>query len=451
MGAAAAGWRRFADFFTRSENDSDSHGPIMSQYAYALIGLTAIVAALVGLLTFAALRFIAAMRDMKGQLREGRDERLFMAAALEDALARLKAQERAMTERAEASERLAADIVSSLTSGLLVVGLDGRLRMLNPAGRRLLGLAADVRVDDLDALAPGAPALVALIREALATGASSARQVLRMPGGEPAATHFGVTVSPLSSGEGGTQGAIALFTDLTAVMALEEQLRVKDGLARLGELTAGLAHEFRNGLATVHGYGRLMQPERLPSDYRPYLEGIRGEVAALEEVVSRFLSFAGPVPLTLAPVDLRALAERVAGELGHAASQAGGRIRVEGEFATLDADEVLLRQALLNLLQNALQACAGAGTPPDVVIEGQVDPLRGGARVAVSDNGPGVAPHLRERIFQPFVTLSGHGTGLGLALVQKIVVSHGGRVVAGAAASGGARFQIDFPLPAALV
>ena len=105
--------------------------------------------------------------------------------------------------------------------------------------------------------------------------------------------HLGVTVSPLS-GEREVEGAICLFSDLTAVVALEEQLRLKEALARLGELTAGLAHELRNGLAPIHGYARLLNPEALPHPQREYIEAIRSETQALGDVVTRFLEFAKP-------------------------------------------------------------------------------------------------------------------------------------------------------------
>jgi signal transduction histidine kinase len=418
-----------------------------SQNAYALLGLTAIVAGLVGLLTFAVLRFLSAMRDMGGQLRESRSDRVFMASALEEAVGKLKAQERAMAERAEASERLSAEIVSGLMAGLIVVGLDREVRMLNAAGRRLLDVPPGGVSEPLDLLLRRARPLASLIDECLATARPIVRRSIEMPDGSSPATHLGVTVSPLFDGAGGLHGAIGLFTDLTSIVALEEQLRLKDSLARLGELTAGLAHEFRNGLATVHGYARLIDPARLPAEYRPYMEGIRQETASLEEVVSKFLNFAGPTPITMAPVDLRAVAARAAEEFRAAARESGGQIAIRGEFRRIEGDEVLLRQALNNVLQNALQACAAAGVPPAIVIEGQVDAVRCTARLVVSDNGPGIEPALRERVFQPFFTSKGHGTGLGLAVVQKIIVSHGGRVTAGAVASGGAAIQIELPLP----
>src|SRR5436190_23304302 len=112
----------------------------MTVPAYALIGLTAIVAALAGGLAFTVLRMFAAARAMsKGQAQHGA-ETAFMAAAMEEAMARLKLREQALAARAEASERLSDEIIASLTSGLLVVGDDHRVQSLNPSGRRLLGL-----------------------------------------------------------------------------------------------------------------------------------------------------------------------------------------------------------------------------------------------------------------------------------------------------------------------
>ncbi|RPI50402.1 MAG: hypothetical protein EHM55_21485, partial [Acidobacteria bacterium] len=130
----------------------------MNPSAYAFIGLTAIVAGLIGILVFAVLRFSAAARDSKRYLRENQSEAAFVTAALQEAVSKLKAQEREMTARAEASERLSLEIVESLTSGLLVVGSGGQIRILNPAGRSLLDLSeAAVSQPYQDALSGLAP------------------------------------------------------------------------------------------------------------------------------------------------------------------------------------------------------------------------------------------------------------------------------------------------------
>ena len=418
----------------------------MTQTGYAFLGLTAIVAALVGIVVFALLRFMAAARDARGHLRESSGEGAFMATALQETMAKLKAQERAMAERAEASERLSSEIVISLTAGLLVVDLDRQVRILNPAGRRLLGLSADQPLGSYLPLLKNAMPLAEVIEECLRTGQPIVRRALEMPAHNRVTSHLGVTVSSLTDPVGDPHGAICLFTDLTNVIAMEEQLRLKDSLARVGELTAGIAHEFRNGLATIHGYARLLDLDTLAPAYRPYVEGIRQETTSLGQIVTNFLIFARPAQLTLAPVELEAIAERAAEEVRSDARARGGDVVVRGSFPTIEGDDVLLRQAFSNLVRNAFEACVDAGKAPSIIIDGAIDGDRGTARIAVLDNGPGIDAASRERVFRPFFTTKKQGTGLGLALVLKIIVSHNGRIGVGTSPSGGASLQISLPV-----
>ena len=416
----------------------------MTRSAYLFLGLTAIIAALAAALAFAVLRLFAAAREAaRGSKGEGA-ETAFVAAALEEAVSRLKTQQQAMKARAEASERLSGEIIASLTSGLLVVDQDGTLRTLNPAGRKLLELPDVDRSDHFRAVLSGAPALAEVISECLAEGKPIVRRTLVLRVHPDGTTQVGVTASPMRDEAGHAHGAICLFSDLSAIAELEEQLRLKDSLARLGELTAGIAHEFRNGLATIHGYARLLDLDRLPADARPCVQGIRDETEALGQVVTNFLNFAKPTELTVVPVDMRAIAERAAEEIRADARSKGGDVTVTGTFERVDGDEVLLRQAFSNLCRNAIEACAAAGTPPRVVIEGALD--SGHLRINVIDNGPGVDRKVASRMFRPFVTTRPQGTGLGLALVQKIVVTHNGRVSAQSERGGGTRLTVTLPI-----
>ncbi len=417
----------------------------MRTSAYALIGMTAFVGALSATLMFALLRFVAAARNTRRSSAPS-GENALLAAALEDAVARLKTQERATAARAEASERLSEEIISSLTAGLLVVNLKGEVRIINPAGRRLLGVPDGRPVGGDYRELIRERALYQVIDECLASRAAIVRRTVHLPQELNGASRFGVTVSPLFDGAGVLNGAVCLFTDLTAVQQLEEQLRLKESLARVGELTAGIAHEFRNGLATIHGYGTLFDLNLLPEAYRPYVEGIRAETESLKQIVTNFLNFARPAQLTLTDVDLRAICERVADEQRTEARSLGGDIVVRGRFGRLQGDDVLLRQAFSNLLRNAIEACAAESIAPVLVVESDVDTARGMSRICVEDNGPGIDPAMRERVFQPFFTLKRTGTGLGLALVQKIVVFHNGRIVVGESPQGGASLQVHLPV-----
>src|SRR5258705_4569699 len=393
----------------------------MNQFGYAVVGLTAIVAALVGVMTYALLRIIAGARDTKRHLGENSPDTVLLSAALQEAVGKLKAQEQAMSARAAASDQLRGQIADSLMAGLLVVDAGGRVEILNPAGRRMLGLTSErVGVHYVEALA-SAPPLAAVMTECLETGAPIVRRSVEMPS-TVKPSHFGVTVSPIA-GPGDMRGVICLFSDLTNVVELEEQLRLKETLARLGELTAGIAHEFRNGLATIHGYSRLIDPEALPRQYRPYVEGIRQEAEVLGKVVTNFLNFARPEQVLFAPVDLGAIARRAADDLRHDLPESTA-IAIEGDFAEIQGDEALLRQVFGNLLRNAAEACESAGVAPAITIQGQIDPAAQSCRGSVDDNGPGIAQDVRERVFRPFFTTRSRGTGLGLAIVQKIVLMH---------------------------
>ena len=419
----------------------------MTQSGSLLLVFGAVVTGLVLLLLFAVLRL--GMASRRGRERDSGAEALFMTTAVEQAVTQLRDQERATQARAEESERLSQEIIAGLASGLLVAGVEGEVRILNPAGRRLLDLndvPAGLPYDSL--LGSTAAPLASVISECLATMRPITRRAVTLARAAHgvAPGYLGVSVSPLRDEQGAPHGAICLFTDLSEVVELEERLRLQDSLARVGELTAGMAHEFRNGLATIHGYGRLLDPEQVLPRYRPYVEGIRQETVALREVIDRFLAFARPAELSLASLGLDEVVHRAVEDVRREVEEHGGQVRVEGAFGAVEGDEVLLRQAFSNLCRNALEACRHAGLVPRLTVGGTVDDSRGVTTVSVIDNGPGMDPETKTRVFQPFFTTKEAGTGLGLALTQKIIVTHNGRVTVHDAPGGGTRFEVILPL-----
>lgn len=408
--------------------------PTLTTAGPALLGLALMIALL---LVAIIVMLVRAAGGRKRARKNERGETAMLSIALQDAVAKLKAQERQMAARAEASERLASQIVEGLTSGMVVVDRGGVVQTMNPAAGRILGIEAAAAMGPVADVLRRVPALAAVIDEALRITTPIVRRTVTLANGART-SHLGVTVSHITGADGAMQAVVCLFTDLTAVVELEERLRLKEALARLGELTAGLAHEFRNGLATIHGYGRLLDPAALPEPARTYVEGIRAETTALGEVVTNFLRFAKPEQFAMAPVDLRAIVTRAIDDLPGAAA-----VTVcEGEFATVNGDDVLLRQAFSNLLRNSLEACAGGQAV--ITVLGEV--VGGDVYVTVDDNGPGLAPAALSRLFQPFATTKAAGTGLGLAIVQKVIVSHNGVVAAGSSSTGGARFQVRLPV-----
>ena len=322
--------------------------------------------------------------------------------------------------------------------GIVVTDPDGRIVEVSPPAQRIL---------EIDGLRAGKPfrealnpatALSDLIAEALQVGSPIVRRTITLGGAKP--RHLGVTVSPIAAADGGLQATVCLFTDLTGVVQLEEQLRLKEALARLGELTAGLAHEFRNGLATIHGYGRLLDPATLPEQARTCVEGIRAETTSLGEVVTNFLRFARPEQMTMMPVELRSVIQRAIDDV----PGASGAVELEGTFATINGDEVLLRRAFSNLFRNSLEACQDSGMPARVYVRSDISD--GDTHLVFEDNGPGFEPEYLSKVFQPFATTKANGTGLGLAIVQKVIVSHNGTIAASNRPEGGAQFRVRLPL-----
>jgi len=177
-----------------------------------------------------------------------------------------------------------------------------------------------------------------------------------------------------------------------------------------------------------------------------YAERILEQTRTITHVITEFMKFARPLELADDQVEIRTLIERVIGEVREAIPVV--TIAAEGDFAQVSGDEGLLRQAILNLARNAAEASREQTSEGRVILRGSVE-RNGGfdvQRISVSDNGPGIPPHDLPKIFMPFYTTKAHGTGLGLAVVQKIVVQHGGTVEARNQTQGGAEFILWLPL-----
>jgi len=274
--------------------------------------------------------------------------------------------------------------------------------------------------------------------------------------------HLGVTISPVyrsirnvarSNDENSPQaavmkvsGALCLMSDLTELTALQKQIRWKENLAALGEMSAGIAHEFKNALATISGYAQMIRSEAKPGDIRESAERILDQTRALTHVVTEFLRFAKPLEISYETVPMQSLVERVAEELQEANPQC--TVECAGVFQALPGDEALLRQALVNLTRNGSEAAQTGSQSPRVTISGTIEELGGRKwqRICVADNGAGIPEVDLPKIFLPFYTTKSEGTGLGLAVLQKVALQHGGSIEARNRPGGGAEFLLWLPL-----
>jgi signal transduction histidine kinase len=221
---------------------------------------------------------------------------------------------------------------------------------------------------------------------------------------------------------------------------MEEAIREKDALARAGELTAGIAHEVRNGLGTIVGYARMLERASLPDDPAAAARAIREECETLETVVRRFTDFVKLERLQPVESDLARLLERVVARERRAHEEVLARLVGLAGPLVVRADEELLERAFENLVRNAVEAAAAGGRHVEVSAheaDGQVE-------VRIEDDGPGLAPGHPGEI-RPFYTTRPGGLGLGLPLAHKIVLLHGGSLELAGRAPGGVTVRVCLP------
>jgi len=392
----------------------------------------------------------------------------FMAASMQGVIEKLRAQEKELArlhmlaqERAQESERLTEEVTRNMPTGLLLVNATGAISSTNPAAEEALGIRTLRYRSYREILGPESD-LTRMLTACLREGQTFQRGELDHLTPEGEVRHLGVTISPIyrsvrnivrsiaepssSATELKISGALCLMSDLTELTALQKQIRWKENLAALGEMSAGIAHEFKNALATVSGYAQMIRSEAKPGDIRESAERILDQTRALTHVVTEFLRFAKPLEICYETVSMKSLVERVAEELHEANPDCA--VQCEGTFLDLPGDEALLRQALVNLTRNASEAARASGHPPRVAISGTIEDLGGRKwqRICVADNGPGIPEQDLPKIFLPFYTTKSDGTGLGLAVVQKVALQHGGSIEARNRAPGGAEFLLWLPL-----
>jgi PAS domain S-box-containing protein len=376
----------------------------------------------------------------------------FMAASMQAVIKKLKEQEkelealhRAERERAQQTERMSEAVTRNMPAGLLLVNSSGLITSANPAAEAALGVKSLAYRRSREVLGAGSR-LSDLVAGCLEHGRTYRREEVEYLTPSHELRQLGVTISPIQNNNNEITGAICLLSDLTELAALQKQIHTKENLAALGELSAGIAHEFKNALATISGYAQMIRSEARPgTDLHEHGELILRQTRSLTHVVTEFLKFARPLELADEQVSLNPMIKQVVAEIADVVP--GIPIDTFGDFGEVSGDDTLLRQAILNLARNAAEAASDNPAGGRVIIRGEVDKsgLLPGQRISVSDNGPGIPAEALTKIFVPFYTTKTNGTGLGLAVVQKIIVQHGGSIEARNQAAGGAEFLVWLP------
>lgn len=248
---------------------------------------------------------------------------------------------------------------------------------------------------------------------------------------------LGLNLSPLKNKEGKTIGQILVFTDITEIKAFEAQMELRSRLSSLGEISAGIAHELRNPMGVIAGYTKLLS-KKADESLSPTVNAIAKEINVMNRIISDFLSFAKPAELNISDVDLKGIIENCVSVVAGGKGDIKTHIDIDG-LPAIKGDEVLLRQAFINLVQNAIESMPKGG---ELSIRSSLGDF---IEVSISDTGPGIAENIVDKIFLPFFTTKDRGTGLGLSIVQKIIVSHGGNIFVDSS-NKGTTFRIKFPL-----
>jgi len=396
---------------------------------------------------------------------KSQNEAAFVLETFQSVIAQLQEQQTKLqrlteqaSQRADSAERFSDRIVASMPTGLIAFDASGHATVMNAPARALFS-HAKTEGEHFASIFSSAPALAELVGACLSTGRVFRREEIETTNGANPSARLGATVAPIDPESGsGARGALCLITDITEVTQLREQVALKRNLESLGEMSAGLAHEFKNAMAALHGYAQFLQTIDTDEQGKTATDALLQEVRNLSEMTTAFLNFARPQALQLEETSLNELIQECARELlplfverkvefilsvgDPVTGLTEGRNSIE-----IRADVRMLRQAFLNLMRNAVEAIPEGKTNRRVTIainlEHEAEQLW--ATISIHDTGPGVAPDDLQKIFIPFFTTKSQGHGVGLALAHRVITQHGGTLTAANAPNGGAVFTVRLP------
>jgi signal transduction histidine kinase len=366
-------------------------------------------------------------------------------------------------------DRFYRGLVDGMRCGVLTIDREGRLVLMNEPARQILELKeVPARGIPVEAALGDHPQLAQILRESFGMSSLPNRAEIDLRFRSEKGKTIGFTLS-LVLGEGGEpMGAAVFFKDLTHVEHKEEQERLRDRLAALGQMAANLAHEIRNPLAAIEVSCSLLK-RRLSAETagRDLLDKIIAEVLRLNRTITSSLEFVRPVSLALAPARIEPVLEDAlsvaCGRRGRpgieierrfaegipACLMDRGQIRQVFENVFLNAMEAMGESGVLTVETSLTQAPAAASIPYRPVGGAQRDPWQAFDRyltVTVSDSGPGIAEEHRDKLFYPFFTTKKQGSGVGLAMAKKIVDCHRGLIDVSGRPGAGAVFTVRIPM-----
>ncbi|MGD2079848.1 MAG: ATP-binding protein [Nitrospirota bacterium] len=322
------------------------------------------------------------------------------------------------------------EVIENTPSGLFTTDLAGRILVFNKAAEDITGR--------IRAYAIGKNASqVFPFMKSLSEGARM-EEVLEVGGKEKI---LGLTVSRMKDAKGRDTGFIGVFQDLTRLKRLAEEIRQKEKWATIGELSANMAHEIRNPLASLKGSIEMLRESSVSTEKKEKLMSIAiSEMDRLNHIIGDFLTYSRPSALEVDRCDLSAILDKT---LDLLRSKSSNGIVIKKTYSsplTVSADQLKLEQVFLNLGLNALDAMPSGGS-----IEVGASRRGDDVEITFTDTGGGIPLEEQEKVFYPFHTTKAEGTGLGLSIARRIIEDHKGKVMLQSSPGAGTTFKIIMP------
>jgi two-component system nitrogen regulation sensor histidine kinase NtrY len=392
-------------------------------------------------------------RDEFGSLVEAFNTMAGELAASQRKLERSRVDLERKNLQLDERRRYIETVLERIATGVVSVGADARIETINTAALRLLEFDHEVvgrSATEVFAREDLRPLEALLARMQTVSSEAAAQEIALARDGRE--LHLAAAATPLEGEDGAFAGAVLVFDDVTPLIRTQRVAAWRDVARRL-------AHEIKNPLTPIQLCAERMRRQfsSAPPAARALVEEctttIVGEVESLKALVDEFAQFARmPAPRAI-PSDLSAvLTDTLA--LYHGLFR---EIRIERRFAAglpavrLDVEQI--RRVVINLVDNAVEALGGSAAPPrpngdapTIVVETRHDSANGVVRLTVADNGPGIPPADRDKLFMPYYSTKRRGSGLGLAIVRRIIAEHGGSIEATDNEPHGTVFTIELPV-----
>ncbi|MBF0622355.1 MAG: PAS domain-containing protein [Magnetococcales bacterium] len=347
----------------------------------------------------------------------------------------------------------ASNLFDHMTTGLIAVDLEGRVKRVNSAAERILGKPRrHLNGRLLKQLLPGHPVAMDLIDRAQTLSMPCSTRSARLSPSPQVSLPVSMTAAPIPDEEGEIVGTILQLEETSAIAQLEEGERLNDTLDSLSSLALSVAHEVKNPLTGIRGAAQLLEMESTSETAAAYTSLIRSEVDRVSRLLDTLLGLADTPHLEEQSMNIHEILDHVL-RLSQEALP-NPVLDFDPSLPNIRADRDQLIQVFLNLVNNAIEATQDLGYPPIISLSTRIASqirLEQGRRnlhvvVEVRDNGHGVPSDMKKRIFLPFTSTKNKGVGIGLAICQKIIHDHGGQISL-QSKPGETIFRIFLPIP----